>query len=487
VGQLTKGADPRESNGLSVPSVSKHHVKLTDLPLVQKGQASRSVPLRILFVHSDPAQVERCLEELRKTHFKVTGDVVLTQQQFAQRLNTKYYDVALLEYPTPNWQGPRALDMLRLMNRQIPCVFLSETVQLETTAELMTEGAADCVAMDFVGHLPIAIRRALSENKLRKERDQTEKKLRHSEARYRALVGNLTYGMCRCSNKGVFLNVNQALVSMLGYDSQEGLLAAHHAADIFCDPAKQAQLLGHSDGQPSADSLEIEWKRKDSSMLKVRLSGREVRSEDEDESYEIIVEDVTQQRKLEDHLRQQAAKDPLTGLSNYRHLVETVDSEIKRSERTAREFALLFLDLDGLKKINDRFGHVVGSRALCRLADVLCMCSRNLDTAARFGGDEFALVMPETNTVQASLVARRICETLTEDGREPKLSVSVGISIYPKDGETVETLLGAADAALYLVKVTKGTKRDTNVGDKRKAAERSHSAVADRKRGSVDN
>ena len=214
-------------------------------------------------------------------------------------------------------------------------------------------------------------------------------------------------------------------------------------------------------------------------MLKVRLSGREVSNEGEKESYEIIVEDVTQQRKLEDHLRQQAAKDPLTGLSNYRHLVETVDGEIKRSERTAREFALLFLDLDGLKNINDRFGHVVGSQALCRLADVLCMCSRNLDTPARFGGDEFALVMPETEKAQASLVARRVRENLANDGIAPNLSVSIGISIYPKDGETVETLLGAADAALYLVKIAKGTKRDANVGGKRKAA-------AAGKRGSVN-
>jgi PleD family two-component response regulator len=72
-------------------------------------------------------------------------------------------------------------------------------------------------------------------------------------------------------------------------------------------------------------------------------------------TYEIIVEDVTQQRKLDDHLRQQAANDPLTGLANYRQLVETVDTEIKRSERSAREFALLFLDMDGLKRVNDRF------------------------------------------------------------------------------------------------------------------------------------
>ena len=148
-----------------------------------------------------------------------------------------------------------------------------------------------------------------------------------------------------------------------------------------------------------------------------------MRNEDKIGSYEIIVEDVTQQRKLEDHLRQQAAKDSLTGLANYRHLVDTVDSEIKRSERTAREFALLFLDLDGLKQINDRFGHLVGSQALCRLADVLCISSRTMDTPARFGGDEFALVLPETGQRSANLVARRICDGLANDGREPKLSV----------------------------------------------------------------
>jgi diguanylate cyclase (GGDEF)-like protein/PAS domain S-box-containing protein len=456
-------------------STSRARAKQADLPLVLNGPASRRLRLRILFVHSVAAAVEHCMQELRRAHFKVSADVVLTPDQFAGRLESKYYDVVLAEYPSPNWQGTQVLEILHLRERQIPCVFLTDRLQLETEAELIAAGASDCVGMDHAGHLPVAIRRALRENNLREERDQTEKKLRHSEACYRALVGNLAYGMCRCSAKGKFLDFNQALVTMLGYPSREELLAVNLATDILGDPSKRAQLLGHSAEQDSVDPLEIEWKQKDGTALKVRLSGREVTNEGEMDSYEIIVEDVTQQRKLEDHLRQQAAKDPLTGLANYRHLVETVDAEIKRSERTARDFALLFLDLDGLKQINDRFGHLVGSQALCRLADVLCICSRNMDTSARFGGDEFALVLPETGQVPADLVARRICNRLANDGKEPKLSVSIGVAIYPKDGVTIDTLLGAADVALYSMKART---RSPDASTHRKTAERRRKVAA---------
>jgi diguanylate cyclase (GGDEF)-like protein/PAS domain S-box-containing protein len=449
-------------------STSRDRTNQPEPPLVLHGSANRRLPLRILFVNNNIADVEHCVQELRRANFRVTADVVLTPEQFAARLKAKYYDVVLAEYPSPNSQGRHEVEMLRLRERKIPCIFLIRTMQPETVAELITSGAADCVSMEHLGHLPVAVRRALSENHLREERDRTEKRLRHSEARYRALVGNLIYGICRCNIKGKFLDVNPALATMLGYASREELLAVNLAADVLGDPSKRAQLLGRSGQLNGGDALEAEWKRKNGATIKVRLSGREVKNEREAESYEIIVENITQQRKLEDHLRQQAAKDALTGLANYRHLVETVDSEIMRSERTAREFALLFLDLDGLKKINDRFGHLVGSQALCRLADVLCICSRKVDTPARFGGDEFALVLPETGFLPAKLVAQRICDNLANDGREPKLSVSIGVAIYPGDGQNVDSLLGAADAALYAMKTR--TLRPTKTAELRKAA-----------------
>ena len=356
---------------------------------------------------------------------------------------------------------------------------MTDQVPLETVAELITNGAADCIEMDHIGHLPVAVRRALSENNLRVERDRAEKHLRHSEARYRALVGNLNYGICHWGAEGKFLDVNQTLVTMLGYASTEELLAVNLVSDIISNPRKRAQLLGHSGQEVQVEPVEIEWKRKDGTTLKVRLSGREVGGgAGETEGYEVIAEDVTKQRELEDHLRQQAANDSLTGLANYRHLVDVLDSEIRRSERTSREFALLLFDLDGLKQVNDRYGHLTGSQALCRLADVLSIGCRDIDTAARFGGDEFALVLPETGEEPAKLVARRICESLANDGRKPKLSVSVGVGLYPANGERLDTLLGAADVALYSMKAQAHTPETSTSG---KPGEPRDNAAADYK------
>jgi len=156
--------------------------------------------------------------------------------------------------------------------------------------------------------------------------------------------------------------------------------------------------------------------------------------------------------RLFDQVRRLAASDPLTGLANYRRLLSVLECETQRSRRTGRPFAVLLLDLDGLKVVNDRHGHLVGSRALCRLANILRNHCRAMDTAARYGGDEFALVLPEASGEAAGRVARRICERLADDGEMPLISVSAGAAVFPQDGDTIEKLLGAADRALYRMK-----------------------------------
>jgi len=167
---------------------------------------------------------------------------------------------------------------------------------------------------------------------------------------------------------------------------------------------------------------------------------------------------VSERKDVADQLRRLAVSDPLTGLANYRHLIDAVEGEIKRTQRSGRAFAIVFLDLDRLKQINDRHGHPMGSRALCRLADVLRATSRGIDTAARFGGDEFALILPETDVEAARLVGVRIAERLAAESARPALSVSMGVASYPGDGDSVEALLGAADRVLYEAKVRSGKK-----------------------------
>lgn len=162
-----------------------------------------------------------------------------------------------------------------------------------------------------------------------------------------------------------------------------------------------------------------------------------------------LAAEVTEHKRAEERVRNLAVSDPLTGLANYRQLVEALETEIKRFGRNERPFVVLLLDLDGLKQINDAHGHLTGSRALCRLADMLRLYSREMDTAGRYGGDEFVLILPETDAEAARLVAQRISRRLAEDGEIPQISVSIGTAIFPDDGETVHEILGAADRDLY--------------------------------------
>jgi diguanylate cyclase (GGDEF)-like protein/PAS domain S-box-containing protein len=166
--------------------------------------------------------------------------------------------------------------------------------------------------------------------------------------------------------------------------------------------------------------------------------------------------DLTERKHAEEEVQLLAVTDPLTGLGNYRRLVEVLDAEVKRTGRTGRPFAMLLLDLDQLKKINDRYGHLIGSQALCRLADVLRVFCREIDTAARYGGDEFAVILPETTAAGARLVASRIRSRLATDSLQPGLSASIGVAVYPQDGETMEALLRTADRELYGMKSPRG-------------------------------
>jgi diguanylate cyclase (GGDEF)-like protein/PAS domain S-box-containing protein len=418
---------------------------------VRARTAHRRREVCILFVDDQESDVQRSLYELKQMEFAVSADWVQFPNEFGERLRTQSYDVIVCDYSMPGWTGMEALELLNKVNQGIPFILATSILDEEMKNAFIRKGAFDCVDKNRLNRLPLAVALAMEEKASREERNHAEKELRHSEAHYRALMENPSYGIFHFDVDGRFLDVNEALVAMLGYGSKGELIAVNLATEIIRDPIERARLFDSYRQTGHVDLIEVEWRRKDGTAMKVRLSGRQV-GIDEGAPCEVIAEDITAQRASDDHLRHLAATDALTGLANYRRLSEVLESEIKRSERTSRSFAVLLFDLNGMKAINDRYGHLAGNRALCRLADIFRSSCRSIDTAARYGGDEFAIILPETAAGEAHPVGRRICEQMAHDQENPSLSVCVGIAVYPEDGTTIEALFQAADRALYKMK-----------------------------------
>jgi diguanylate cyclase (GGDEF)-like protein len=158
------------------------------------------------------------------------------------------------------------------------------------------------------------------------------------------------------------------------------------------------------------------------------------------------------------HAKERAFIDDVTGVYNARYLLSATDNEMRRADRYGSALSVLFLDLDRFKTVNDRFGHLVGSDCLRQLSEVLLQCAREVDTLARYGGDEFTILLVDTDLETAMSVAERIRRTVEqhvfEAGREGslRLTISIGVSTYPQHGETRDLLLDNADKAMYRAK-----------------------------------
>jgi diguanylate cyclase (GGDEF)-like protein/PAS domain S-box-containing protein len=249
---------------------------------------------------------------------------------------------------------------------------------------------------------------------------------------------------------GTIIWVNNAFEHLSGYSRDEALgqttslLKSGQQSPAFFKNMWETILAGQK------WRGELVNRRKDGSLYQEEMTITPVKNAAGEIAHFIAIKlDITERKLAEEQIRQLALTDPLTGLANYRRLFDALDSEIKRCARTGRPFAVLLLDLDGLKKLNDDHGHQEGSRALGRVANILRIQCRAIDTAARYGGDEFVVVLPETGCEAARQVAQRISEASRNDGEVPSISVSVGTALFPQDGKSIDELLAAADRALY--------------------------------------
>jgi diguanylate cyclase (GGDEF)-like protein/PAS domain S-box-containing protein len=229
-----------------------------------------------------------------------------------------------------------------------------------------------------------------------------------------------------------------------------GALAGRSVCEFLgCADRHRTPIAEHYDALRGISSnFEYHWKNH---FLEIRLEPLRA-SSGEINGCLALATDVTGRKNSEEQAHYQARHDALTGLANYREFMDRLEQEVSRAERSHHQFTLLLLDLDGLKRINDLQGHLAGNRALKRLAAVMNEHCRSTDLAVRYGGDEFAVVLIDSDKGMAEQVAQRIGNGLRTDRVESALSVSIGIGVYPDDGRTAAELIESADRQLYKCK-----------------------------------
>ena len=210
-------------------------------------------------------------------------------------------------------------------------------------------------------------------------------------------------------------------------------------------------------GNAELFSIEYSLVRKDGTRIWVWECGRSVEGEGE-LVLEGIVLDISDRKALENELSEMAARDPLTGLLNRREMARLLDEEIVRATRYGRNLALLWVDFDHFKNINDLYGHAAGDSVLKAVSALLAESVRSVDSVGRFGGEEFVILLPEMDRREALETAERLRGLVSDtpqplgNGNTVAMTVSIGVSVFPDHGESADTLCAAADRAMYQAK-----------------------------------
>ncbi|MDR3641843.1 MAG: EAL domain-containing protein [Humidesulfovibrio sp.] len=283
--------------------------------------------------------------------------------------------------------------------------------------------------------------------------------LRRAEAKFRGIFENAVEGIFQFSPEGRYLSANPAMAGIFGYDSPEQLVEALSSKSPYLEAERRVAFLELMEEQGQVQSFESQARRKSGRIIWISENARKVvDSAGKTLHYEGFVEDVTLRKEAESRLVHQAFHDPLTGLPNRLLFLDHLRMAMERARRRSDfRFAVLYMDLDRFKIINDSLGHDVGDRLLRHVSDALVACGRSTDTVARFGGDEFAILLEDLTAPRDAIrFSRRVLDEISKPlrlaGREVTTSGSLGIVLHTGAYERPEALLRDADTAMYHAK-----------------------------------
>ncbi|HEX8236000.1 MAG TPA: EAL domain-containing protein [Abditibacteriaceae bacterium] len=292
------------------------------------------------------------------------------------------------------------------------------------------------------------------------ERRRAEEALRQAEEKYRSIFEHAVEGIFQCTPDARYVHVNPALARIYGYDSPQDLI--NSVTDIrqqFVDTHHYAELLQTLNDEGMVREVEAQVFRKDGTVIWISINARTIRDNaGQPLFYESSVEDISQRKESEYRLYLEAFYDRLTRLPNRALFINRLGHVLELAKRREEfRFAVLFLDFDGFKHINDSLGHVLGDELLIEVGRRLGVGLRPGDTVARLGGDEFTVLLEDIKDVNSAIqVAQRIHHEMARplhlDGHEVFPSVSIGIALSTPNYEKAEDVLRDADTAMYRAK-----------------------------------
>ena len=371
------------------------------------------------------------------------------------------YDLLILDYSMPGCSGMDVLRNLRRKGNLTPIIMLTGNGNEKVAVESLKAGASDYIVKDpemgYMELLPMIVSQVMQQELLLRERERMRAAVRESEERYRKLVELSPDGIA-INSGGRFVFVNPAAKAIFAASKNEELLG-RQVLD-FVHPECRAVLEERLAifGRERAESPFIEERF-------IRLDGVEVDVEfmalpfsfRGEKAIQMIFRDVTERRLARQRLEYLAKFDTLTSLPNRALFFDRINRLLDNGKRYPQMLALLFLDLDHFKEVNDQYGHDVGDHLLSQVAVRLTGCLRESDSVARIGGDEFAVILSRIGDLpDAELVARKIITSLSAPfsiGMHIcSIGASIGISIFPCDATDADSLLQKADAAMYCAK-----------------------------------
>lgn len=428
-------------------------------------------PPQLLLVDDEPRILGSLCELLRHRGFILS--TASTGKEALRKLSQEPFDLVILDLRLPDISGHEIMDFMNARQIGANVIVTSGDAGIEAAIGALKRGAYDYLRKPYSREeLLKAVHNALQQRRLESENRQIAAQLEYSERHYRYLVDSSPDIIFTLSAKGVITFVNHRVEPLLGYKREE-LVGRHyselvHELDmeranfVFGDKKRDHRWSRNVELRLKSNHVEDEARIFIIELMTVTAIDRHkpgaVLSENTDSSGVYgVARDITESKRADELIAYQAYHDILTDLPNRLLFKDRLNLALLQAKRKKNMLAVLFVDLDRFKVVNDSLGHPVGDELLQQAALRLRACLRQSDTLSRFGGDEFTVGLPELEQPEdASRMAQKLLQSLRQPfvlgGHALHISASIGVAVFPGDGDCIDELVRKADLAMHSIK-----------------------------------